>query len=92
MNRSENPSTVVQYISEMIEIVPKLNLCEFQEVSVLRPLDTDQKNNTLQEIREHLTEMMQAGTIKHSLSSYSSKIVIVGKKIGPSDFVFILGN
>ena len=30
-----------------------------------------------QEIREHLTEMLQVGTIKHSQSPYSSNIVIV---------------
>ena len=39
-----------------------------------------------QEIREHLTEMLQAGTIKHSQSPYSSNIVIVRKKDGSIRF------
>ena len=39
-----------------------------------------------QEIREHLTEMLQAGTIKHSQSPYSSNIVIVRKKNGSIRF------
>ena len=42
----------------MIEIVPKSNLCELQEVSVLRPLDTDQNNKTQDKIhvQQHSAE------------------------------------
>ena len=39
-----------------------------------------------QEINEHLTEMLQAGTIKHSQSPYSSNIVRVRKKDGSIRF------
>ena len=45
-----------------------------------------------QEIRDHLTELLQAGTIKQSHSPYSLNIVKVKKMMDPSDFVLILGN
>ena len=165
------PVRLYNISAKMIEIAPKSNLCELQEVNVLRPLDLDQKNKTpdnihvqqhtaeftkepnvldeidleennlsegqklelrlflsrwrhlfssgitdlgncdlvkhkinlsdnvpfkepyrrvppalFQEIREHLTEMLQAGTIKHSQSPYSSNIVIVRKKDGSIRF------
>ena len=42
----------------MIEIVPKSNLCELQEASVLKPLDIDQKNKTQDNIhvQQHTAE------------------------------------
>ena len=39
-----------------------------------------------QEIREHLTKMLQAGTIKHNQSPYSSNTVIVRKTDGSIRF------
>ena len=42
----------------MIEIAQKSKLCEFQEVTVLRPLDIDQKNKAQDNIhvQQHTTE------------------------------------
>ena len=39
------------------------------------------------EVREHLAEMLQAGAIRPSQSSYSSNVVIVRRKTGASAFV-----
>lgn len=44
-----------------------------------------------EEVREHLKEMMEAGTIRQSSNSYSSNAVIV-RKMGPFASVWILEN
>ena len=52
------PVQLYNISSKMIEIAPKSNHCELQEVSVLRPLDIDQKNKTKDNIhvQQHTTE------------------------------------
>ena len=52
------PIRLYNISAKMIEIVPKSNLCELQEASVLKPLDIDQKNKTQDNIhvQQHTAE------------------------------------